>query len=284
MSEENFTELSPQFFIRPEFKHAFEKLGLTSTEAVFSFTGGKDLAKTNLARHRSRIQFNIELPATTLFLKRYDGPSAWKQLSNWLRHHSRRCTMFYDLTAAIELAENRINTPRTVCYGWQWGCFFEKRSFIVTEKIVNSESLERKLPECFARPSNAENLRQRRKFIAELAAFARVFHETGYCHSDFYFAHIFYSDNGTFHVIDLQRAFKPLLLRYRFRIKDIAQLYYSAAGSVFSRTDRLRFYFNYRHINKLGRKDKRFIRKVVSKVNRMARHDRKHGRAIPFAN
>ncbi|GAH60308.1 unnamed protein product, partial [marine sediment metagenome] len=29
-------------------------------------------------------------------------------------------------------------------------------------------------------------------------------------------------------------------------------------------------------------KDKLFIRKVVSKAKRMARHDKKHGRPVPF--
>jgi hypothetical protein len=83
-------------------------------------------------------------------------------------------------------------------------------------------------------------------------------------------------------LIDLARAFKPMLFRERFRVKDIAQLHYSAPGKYFSRTDRLRFYLRYAGQNKLTAKDKAFIRKIMKKTKSMAQHNIKHGRAVPF--
>jgi len=91
-------------------------------------------------------------------------------------------------------------------------------------------------------------------------------------------------NSDQFYLIDLARAFKPMLFSERFRIKDIAQVHYSTAARHFSRTDRLRFYLAYSGHDKLTGKDKVFIRKVVNKARRMARHDIKHGRAVPFAN
>jgi len=284
MDNQQYIQLSPGFYIRPEFKKAFEKLGLTDIDAIFAFTGGQKLTKTRLPEHRTRIKFNIDSPATTLFLKRYDNPKAFGQLRNWLAHRSRESSMYYDLKPAEKLTEAGINTPKTICFGQNWNILFEKRSFIITENINNADALERKLPRCFSAPTTAENLKQRKKFIARLGSFARKFHNTGYRHRDFYLAHIFYCDDENFYLIDLHRTFKPVFSARRFQIKDIAQLYYSAHGTVFSRTDRLRFYFNYMRIKKLREKDKAFIRRVIRRANRMAKHDRKHGRDVPFAN
>ncbi|MDO8302942.1 MAG: lipopolysaccharide kinase InaA family protein, partial [Sedimentisphaerales bacterium] len=131
--------------------------------------------------------------------------------------------------------------------------------------------------------SKIQNLKSKIVFINSLAGFARTFHATGYCHRDFYLAHIFHHD-GVFYLIDLQRAFRPLLFSHRYRIKDIAQLSYSASKKYFSRTDRLRFYRAYSGRKLLNEKDKSFIRAVVKKMFRMADHDSRHGRTIPFEN
>ncbi len=287
-AKQKFVEISKSFFIDPDYKIALSELGLTSIDAVFSFNAAKNLAKDNLSRHRSRLQFEINSPPspspTTVFLKRYDRPPISVQLKNWLMHRSRQSCAFFDFEPANKLAAAGINTPKTVSHGEQWGLFFEKRSFIITEKIPNAESLERKLPDCFTTPATVENLKLRRSFIAQLAAFVKKFHETNYRHRDLYFSHIFYGANGQFYLIDLARTFRPILRRRRFRIKDITQLYYSAPGRYFSKTDRLRFYFRLTGHGKLARKDKVFIGKVINKAKRIARHDIKHGRPVPFAS
>ncbi len=132
-------------------------------------------------------------------------------------------------------------------------------------------------------PAINGKLKQRRDFIVQTAAFIKRFHETNYRHRDLYLAHIFYGESGKFYLIDLARVFKPVLMRRRFQIKDIAQVYYSSPGKFFSKTDRMRFYMTYAGQRKLRRKDKAFIHKVINKAEQMARHDIKHGRAVPFA-
>ena len=282
MSEQKFVEISKSFFIDPDYKTAFSELGLTTIDAVFSFNAAKNLTKDSLAGFRSRLQFEIGLPPTTVFLKRYDKPPILTQLGNWLSARCRISCGFFDFEPANKLAAAGINNPKIISYSEQWGIFFEKKSFIITEKIPDAESLERKLPDCFNAPDTVENLKLRRNFIAQLAGFVKKFHETNYRHRDLYLSHIFYADSGNFYLIDLARAFKPIICRRRFWIKDIAQVYYSAPARYFSKTDRLRFYFGYTGQNKLTRKDKAFIRKVVNKARRMARHDIKHGRPVPF--
>jgi len=283
MSKQKFVKISKSFFIDPDYKAAFSKSGLTTIDAVFSFNAGRNLAKNNLARYRTRLQFEINSPAVTVFLKRYDSPPILVQLGNWLSARHRISCGLFDFEPANKLAAAGINNPKIISYGEQWGVFFEKRSFIITEKIPDADALERKLPDCFDAPNTTENLNLRRNFITQLAGFVKKFHETNYRHRDLYLSHIFYADSGNFYLIDLARVFKPIIWRRRFRIKDIAQVYYSAPGRYFSNTDRLRFYFGYTgQEGKLTRKDKAFIRKVVNKARRMAQHDIKHGRPVPF--
>jgi len=284
VSGQRFVEISKSLFVDADSEQLFRKLGLTSIEAVFSFNAGKNLSKKNLANFRSRLEFQTTSPPATLFLKRYDKPPALVQIENWLSHRSRRSFGLAEFASASQLSAAGVNTPKTVAYGEQMGVFFEKRSFIITERIPNAESLERKLPGFFTGPATAEKLKLRRNFIARLADFIREFHQTHYRHRDLYFSHIFYDDSGKFYLIDLARAFKPLIWRERFRIKDIAQLYYSAPGRYFSGTDRLRFYLGYAQTDKLTGRDKSFIRKVVSKAQQMARRNARHGRSAPFAS
>ncbi len=278
-----FTKSSELFFVDADFKAAFDELGLTSIDAVFSFSAGKNLIKDNLAGYRRRMEFVISSPPTTVFLKRYDSPPIFVQLKSWLLHRRRISCALCDFEPAQKLAAAGVNTPKSVACGQQWGIFFEKRSFIITEKIPRAESIERKLPACFTAAAAVENLRLRRDFIARLAAFIKKFHQTGFRHRDLYFSHIFYGDEGKFYLIDLARVFKPGLFAERFRIKDIAQIYYSAPAAYFSRTDRLRFYRALTGRRKLTGKDKIFISKVIKKAKRMEQHDIKHGRRAPFA-
>ena len=170
MRKQKFIEISKSCYVDPEHKAAFEALGLTSIDAVFSFDAGRDLSKSNLAKYRTRLQFEIGSPPVTVFMKRYEGPPISVQIKNWFAARSRTSCGVFDVKAAKDLASAGINTPRTLFYGEQWGSFFEKRSFIITEKIPNAESLERKLPDCFKGPGTVETLKLRKDFIAELAA------------------------------------------------------------------------------------------------------------------
>jgi len=283
MSEQRFIKISDSFFIDADNKQALAKLGLTSINTVFSFNAGKNLSKNNLAGFRSRIQFETSSPSVTFFLKRYDNPPLLTQFKNWLSHRKMISCSLCDLEPAKKLMQLGINTPKTIAYGHERGILFEKRSFIVTEKIPDAQSLEEKLPCYFYDPPAKVNLRLRKTFIAQLAAFVKKFHQTGYRHRDLYLAHIFHSDSSRFYLIDLARCFKPRISAERFRIKDIAQLYYSAPAKYFSNTDRLRFYLNYSSRTKLTAADKSFIRSIINKANRMARHDVRHGRIAPFA-
>ena len=167
MREQKLVEISESSFIDPDYKAAFSKLGLTSIDAVFSFQDGKSLAKDNLEKYRSRLQFEIDSPAVTVFLKRYNRPPISVQLKNWLTFRSRVSCGLIGFKSVSELQAGGINTPKTLFHGEYWGILFERRSFIITEKIPDAESLERKLPEYFSDTITVEQLKLRRSFISQ---------------------------------------------------------------------------------------------------------------------
>jgi len=269
-------------WVRRGYRDRLAVAGLTSLDAVFELRKGTSLSKPGMPKYRSRLRFDVGQPPVTVYLKRYNRPAAAVQMRNWLTLGRRMPCALAELTPSLDLAAAGVAVPEIIAYGYQWGRFFEKRSFIVSRQIPGADALERRLPSCFSAPPTPAVLARRRQFIGQLASFVAGFHRTGYRHRDLYLSHIFYGDDGSLALIDLARALRPSLTAERFRLKDISQVHYSAPGSVFSNTDRLRFYLAYAGIRRLGTADKAFIRKVLRKARRMARHDHRHGRAAPF--
>jgi len=275
----------PSFLVAEPFRMPLAAIGLTSLDAVFAFDAGRDLAKPNIGRHRRRLQFEVTPVGSDhpvkVYLKRYDRPPIFGQLRHWLSSHKRRSFARMEYETADRLAAAGICTPHTVACGEQWGTIFEHRSFLMTEEVRDSRSLESQLPSCFEGNLTPEKRRAQRDFIDRLASFIRRFHETGYRHRDLYLSHIFCSREGDFCLIDLARTSRPVLRR-RFQVKDIAQLHYSAPVESFTRADRLRFYLAYAGRRRLLPEDKTFICNVIRKALQMARHNRKRGNPIPF--
>jgi hypothetical protein len=280
----NLHDEMPSFFVDARFADAFTRLGLTTLDAVFAFESGRDLAKLNIGRFRRRVQFEAtpagQREPVKLFMKRYDRPPIIAQIRNWLSHGRRKSFAAVEREAIEDLAAAGVGVPRVAAFGEEWGILFERRSFLTTEEIRDSQSLERRLPECFTGPATSAALRARRNFIRRLADFVRRFHETGRRHRDLYLCHIFCSNAGELRLIDLARASRPLLQR-RFQIKDLAQLHYSSPARHFSRTDRMRFYLAYAGHAKLSPRDKALIRAVLRKTAGMVRHNVKHGGVPP---
>ncbi|MGD9110239.1 MAG: lipopolysaccharide heptosyltransferase II [Phycisphaerales bacterium] len=281
-TRQQFVQVADALFVDEDYKDDFKSLGLTSIDAVFSFSGGKNLTKKNLTPYRSRIEFEMGTPAKKFFMKRYENPPTYVQFEKWFSRHDRVSCGLFDLEPTRRLTACGIGAAKIVAYGQQWDGLFEKRSFLITEEITDARSLEERLPECFYAEPTEISSRQCQDFIVALAKFIRRFHDTALRHRDLYLCHIFYDGHGNFSLIDLARAFEPLFFSERYRIKDIAQLYYSAPGKYFSESDRLMFYLAYAGKVKLDWPDKFFIWQVQNKVKQMAEHDKKHGRVVPF--
>lgn len=281
MNQPPLTEFAENFWAAPDWHEPLRQLGLTTFDAVFSFHAGQSLAKPNLSAFRSRDC--ILVPGRkALYLKRYNHPPMLHQIAGWLQWGRRVSCADLDRLPAAPLAQIGIQTPKIVAYGTRWGRLFEKQSFIITEEISGS-SLEKHLPDCLTDLNPLHNPVPRRQFLAQLADWVAVFHGSGFCHRDLYLSHIFLTEDNRLVLIDLHRTFRPRLLRQRWHLKDLTQLYYSAPRQWISRTDRLRFYLRYVGRRKLTAADRRLIRKIKRKAWRIADRDIRRGRPVPFA-
>jgi heptosyltransferase-2 len=277
-----YEQISKAVFVEKDHAPDFQKLGLTKIDDIFKFEFGTDLKKKNLANYRSRVKFKLNDNSPDLYLKRYTKPPLDVQLDKCLSNHWPITCGMFECIATDRLNKAGINTAKIIAFGSETDLIFENRSFTITQQVPDAVSLEQKLPCCFEEPNTKENIIKRRNFIKKLAEFVKRFHDTGFRHRDLYLCHIFCNTNEEFTLIDLARTFKPVLLADRFQIKDITQLFYSAPAKYFSRTDRLRFYKTYTGKKKLDGNDEVVIEAVLNRAKKMAAHDKKHGRIVPY--
>jgi heptosyltransferase-2 len=261
--------------VHGSYQDYLRKAGLLRLGDIFDFREGQRLDKPGLGqRERLRIELPLEPGETAaIYLKRF-GRSGW---GNFLKNvfGGRRQGGTYEFAATMRLAEEGIAVARPIAFGQEAK---RERSFVMLEELPHSEALERLLPWWDDVKKDYELLRDKRHLLQALAALVRLFHQAGYCHRDLYLSHIFLSKDNKgqerLNLIDLQRVFKPALRRYRWRVKDLAQLYYSARD-YFTNTDLIRFLHGYLDCRKLRTYDKQLARAVWRKALRIARHDRK---------
>jgi heptose I phosphotransferase len=159
-----------------------------------------------------------------------------------------------------------------------------RHSMLVTDDLVGTVSLE---DYCAGWAICPPPIAVRLRLVRKLADSARRMHGAGINHRDFYLCH-FHLDESSLdraeprcHLIDLHRAQLRRAVPRRWRIKDLAGLYFSAMDCGLTRRDLQRFVCHYSTgglRQALGR-DRRLWRRVEQKARRLYR--REHGREPP---
>lgn len=169
-----------------------------------------------------------------------------------------------------------IPTMTPVAYGERRWRGLPWQSLTLTEHLYRSRRLEEWIPD-LERLDPGEAAKRRLKACRELARIAGRFHELGLNHNDFYLGHFFIREEPfTIFLIDLQRVHRRRRIRYRDRVKDLAQMHYSSIRlRGVSPRDRLRFLKRYLGIERLDRNARRLIADVLKKAGRIERHTRK---------
>ncbi len=251
--------------------------GLDTLDGAFAYGGGQDLVKGGLGRRR---RTRLVLPdaqgrCRQLYLKRYGRESP----AGWLRRvvsHGRMCsparTEFENIRAA---AAAGIATMEGVIFGEDSPRPWPGRSYIIVT-AVPGDAMERCLERFLAlNPSREAGEAVTRKLVEMVSAL----HASGCVHRDFYAAHIFLdeSDDGVcLYLIDLARMFRPRWRRFRWWVKDLAQLKYSMPSAW---TDRWWDFFLAEYLGpKRDAQAGRYNRAVDRKVRRIQRRDRRKRR------
>jgi len=250
-----------------------KRQGLDTVNGAFAFGGGEALVKPGLgSRQRVRLALaGDDGRPVVWYLKRY-GPDPWavrlwRRVGGGAAGAARR---EFDNVRGLRAAG--VPTMRAVAMGEESDALGPRRSYLIVT-AVPGEALERCGEDFLARHGDAQAIDAFNEALADLAG---RLHAAGFVHRDFYASHIFLDptrEGPRLYLIDLARVFRPRRRRFRWRVKDLAQLKYSMpAAWVGEHWDR--FLSSY-----LGRTgdgpDGRYARAIDAKVARMrCRHAR----------
>jgi heptose I phosphotransferase len=151
--------------------------------------------------------------------------------------------------AINRLHQAGVATMTAVAYGERGNNPAAQHSFIITEELAPTESLEDVSIDWRNAPPDP---RLKRAFIAEVAKMVGTMHRAGVNHRDCYICHfLLHTDTPVtpedfrLSVIDLHRAQVRPAITQRWRNKDLAALYFSALDIGLTRRDKMRFLQGY---------------------------------------
>jgi heptose I phosphotransferase len=260
--------------VHPEWKSVFHDSGLRQIDDFFAVTGTA-LSKPGLGmRYRARLDLVQNGKRVSVFLKRYAGEPLKSRLQRWFEDGERHAIAFREMHVANALERIGIRTFKPLAWGCRGGWGKQQKSFIVMSQ-VQGESLERWLPRQTELHSRAGWTRKV-QLVEQLADFASRLHRNGWFHRDFYLCHIFIQDRGgsfELALVDLARMFQPRWRANRWRIKDLAQLNFSAPEEFVSRAMRMRFAKHYFGCARLTPAHKAMVRQILRRTERMRRRE-----------
>lgn len=195
-----------------------------------------------------RKTFQTTIDGKNYFIKLYLG-IGWKELiKSIVRFRLPVLSAQNEWKAIQQLEALKIETMQLAGYGKQGCSPAHRQSFIITDELSSTQSLEN-----FCRnwastpPDNA----LKRALITKVARIARKLHDKGLIHRDFYICHFLFDisvkrkkvhhHDQHLYLIDLHRMRKQYCFQRRGKIKDIAALYFSSMDIGLTQRDLLRF-------------------------------------------
>jgi len=261
----------------PEYAAPLAQAGLGHFDGVMQPTTGRKL-RAVASRENWRIEIDTPHAGPRgAYLKKHRERSwrSWLESRGWLKSASPGAVEAINIE---RLARDGIAAMQLVAYGERVDSRGGRESFVITEELTGFAQLDHYLREHFGPTPDrtAAEERDLRRLLASVADVAARFHNAGYNHRDLYCCHFFVrrTDDGRFDVrlIDLQRVEQRRWLRRRWIVKDLAQLAYSTPRERISCTRQLALIKQYLGIKRLRPSDKRLIRAVLAKRDRMIRH------------
>jgi heptose I phosphotransferase len=255
------------------------RAGLTGLGEVMRTTDGHCMRALR-DRENWRLQLHASHgAATAVYLKKHHVRTLGSRLRARLGLGPGETAAATEARNVDRLAREGIDTMRLVAYGQRLRDDGLLESFVLTEELAGYQQLDHFLARRFAQRELHRTRRRNREarelgeLIRRVAELAGRFHAAGYNHRDLYCCHFFIREDepGRFDVrlIDLQRVQHRTSRRRRWIVKDLAQLAYSAPRDRIKCTQKMAFIRRYLGVTKLRARDKRLIRAVLAKQQRM---------------
>jgi heptose I phosphotransferase len=239
-------------------------------EKAFALTG------ESFREVKSRRTIRFELNGKGYFAKLHRG-IGWKEVLKDLFQFKKPITDAGNEYRAIRLLEKlEVDTMTCAAFGVRGWNPAKKESFIITEELTGVISLE-DLAKITG--EHAVPYRQRGALIRQLAAITGSMHRDGMNHRDCYICHFLLKKDTinhlapTLYVIDLHRAQIRDQVSYRYLVKDVAGLYFSAMDANLSKREVCRFIREYsrKSLPDALRQDRKFWRDVDRTARKLYR-------------
>ena len=224
-------------------------------------------------RHQEgRLTQRLFLGNKSYFIKQHTGVG-WKEIfKNLIQCRWPVLSARNEWCAIKKLDALQVVVPNIVGYGIRGFNPAKLESFILMEEITPTISLETLCANWKKKPPG---FLEKCRFLETVAGIARVMHQHGINHRDFYLCH-FLLDQSTkkLYLIDLHRAALRNLTPERWIIKDLAGLYFSSKAIGLTQRDLYRFMKTYHQttLRHLFDSKKTFWKKVFTRGNTYRDH------------
>lgn len=225
------------------------------------------------------------------FLKLHQGVGWMEIIKNLAQWRLPVVSARNEWRAINKLREMNLHAPSVVAYGNRGLNPARRLSFLVTEELTGSISLEELCARWRERPPDAT---AKRALIAQVANLTRAMHAGGVNHRDFYLCHLridssaaaaddLAAGDARLTVLDLHRAQIRRKTPSRWAVKDLGGLYFSARDIGLTARDVLRFMKTYRRKTVRELTDESaFWTRVARKAKRIHHGDFGRAPALPL--
>lgn len=230
-----------------------------------------------------RRTFRCEIGGRGYFVKIHHGIGWGEIVKNLLVGRAPILGAGNEWQAIHRLTAIGIDTMRAVAFGQRGWNPARRHSFLITEELAPTISLEDFCREWAHQPPTAA---LKHALIRRVADMAGRMHRAGVNHRDFYLCHFLLhldpqptAQNLKLSLIDLHRAQSRTQVPRRWRDKDLAGLYFSALDIGLSRRDFLRFLRVYfaRPLRAILREEAPLLRHLAQEGRRLqAKYARKN--------
>jgi heptose I phosphotransferase len=222
-----------------------------------------------------RKTIRCELDGKAYFIKQHFGVGWGEIFKNLSSLRWPIISAATEWQAIQKLGEVGIPTTPGVAYGWRGLNPASRQSFVVTRDLGDIISLETL---CAPWADTPPDPAFKRRLILEVARLARLLHDNGMNHRDFYICHFcldqprWQQHNEIYlYLIDLHRVGIRSRIPPVARMKDIAALYFSAMNIGLTRRDIWRFLRAYRAqpLRQTWQEERAFLEQVAARAQRL---------------
>lgn len=215
----------------------------------------------------TRKTLRFEMEGGAYYAKYHKGGSVGELLKNLLSLRMPVFSAKNEWEAIEHLHRHGVDTMTAVAYGYRGVAPLWTESFLITEELKNSISLE----DVFLKGVwKTLTVSERRDLVRLLAETVKRMHEAGVNHRDCYLCHFLWNrEENRLYIIDLHRSQIRTSVPHRWLLKDIASLYFSSLSQDIPSTYFMRFARVYGQEKLEG-----LLPSISRKVEKIQRHNK----------